>query len=488
MFPSSSPQHKKQFRFDDDDTATNMEEEKKADDDDDDHDDDPEVAPLFHRHDGDKRDATVVAVTTQALHLSLFQRATTASMSFLNRRRRFVLLVVASALVALCLTAHRLDTVAISTTARMRTGDVTQQSSSSSQLPALVQELGWIDTIELIRMGVGRASQKMYEQFLKDEEYKSNNFMTMDDYERYTVDITPYYNVVVHAINTVGVKGLLFEVFFEGLQPYYGLEEDEDCMGSEGHGYMCAHYGFWWFYHFTGSILAERLILDKRLLWDPTVAKEEQKYVYDFFDLQERIHIQETLPYSWEMSIHVQHGLLWHYANYFMPNMTEFPTQLMYDWCGRWVKEEHPIQAIGKRVGFSCVHGFGHMVFYLAARHQIDPENRYPINAKRQILPMSGFELNHLSICRIQQICVKAEKVSDEWQEKGEDYSTSAGNRCKGGAVHSMKLMLTKATGDDAEEQNKENRKAIARHFNKEHSICEEEAETAPPNWPWNSS
>lgn len=359
----------------------------------------------------------------------------------------------------------------------------TRHEEDRNRLPPKLQELGWMDTIEHFRTGVALASVTMQQQHVQEEaerkkkgNHNHGNKTLVTAYDRYTTDISPYYDLVFEAVDTVGVKGLIFDVFFEGLG-YYGLAEDDDCKGSEGHGYMCAHYGFWWFYHFTGSILAEKLLLEGKLLWDP-MATGEQKYVTSFVNLQEQIHLRQTLPAAWEMSIHVQHGLLWHYAMAKQPDMDEFPTQMVYDWCGRWVHTEHYMEAIGKRVGFACVHGFGHMAFYLAARAQLDPEKTHPLSARRQIRSMSGFVLNHDSVCRVRQICLKADDMVEGWTsaDGSMNLTTNTANRCKGGAVHSMKLMINKLRG---EQKNKDQRNEASRFFYRHHAKCEEEEETA---------
>jgi hypothetical protein len=340
----------------------------------------------------------------------------------------------------------------------------------SQQLPDRLQQYGWMDTIEYYRFQLNSASHKMYEnEMALRKQYKKGKADNRTDYEKYTADISPLYDVVDDALDTIGVKGIVFDVFFEGLEEYYDLEEDEDCLEASGHGYMCAHYGNWWFYHYTGAIIGDKMIKEGRLLWDGITGE----YVDDFFVLQEKIHIRQQLPYIWENSIHVQHGLLWHYASQYMPDMTEFPTQLVYDWCGKWVHEEFPLPSVeGKKIGFACVHGFGHMVFYIAARRQIGAD-KYPLTARRQIKSMSGLELNHESLCLIRRICIKAEDMASDWKDKGLEYSTDAGNRCTGGAIHSMKLMLEKVPNDP--NANKARRKGVQKYFNKEQDECAKE-------------
>ncbi|KAG7374625.1 hypothetical protein IV203_013720 [Nitzschia inconspicua] len=342
-------------------------------------------------------------------------------------------------------------------------------------MPTRLAELGWMDTVEYYRNAVVEASQLLEMQNEANEKAiaksKGKLWNELTDYEKYTVDISPLYDVVVEAVDTIGVKGLVFDVFTPELNEWYDLEEDDACMGSENHGYNCAHYGMWWFYHYVGSILGEKLVQDGRLLWDPMTGEEST----DFFDLQDKIHEREELPFAWEMSFHVQHGLLWYYALHYMPDMMEFPTQLVHDFCGRWVHDSTVLEN-GKQIGFSCVHGFGHMVFNVVANRQIDPLREHPLNARRQVKPNSGFELNHESLCQIQKICAAAKEQGEAWEHDAEankaEYVTNVGNRCEGGAIHSMKLM---AATLPTKSLNAQKRKELARHFREEQEICASE-------------
>jgi hypothetical protein len=347
-------------------------------------------------------------------------------------------------------------------------------SESSSSLPPKLQELGWMDTVEYFRVAMANASTDMWEKEMarqKAIEKEPTLLDQLNDFEKYTVDISPLYDAVVEAVDNIGVKGLVFDVFTPELNEWYGLKEDPDCMGSKMHGYNCAHYGFWWFYHYVGFILGERLIQEGHILWDPMTAEES----IDFFDLHNKIHEREELPFSWEMSFHVQHGLLQYYALYYMPDMTEFPTKLVEDFCGKWLNDDTKLSN-GKQIGFSCAHGFGHMVFNVVASKQIDPTGKYQLNARRQVKPNSGFELNHESFCRIEQICTKAIEQGSEWeQEAAQDdvvFVTDIGDRCQGGAIHSMKLM---AATLPTRGENKEKRTQLAQLFNKEQEVCKAE-------------
>lgn len=341
----------------------------------------------------------------------------------------------------------------------------------SSVLPPRLAEWGWMDTVEYYRQKVGEASRLLklqndaYDKAMADSNGTLWDALGDDNYYKYTVDISPIYDVVAEAVDTIGVKGLVFDVFTPELNDWYGLEEDDACMGSIMHGYNCAHYGVWWFYHYVGGILGEKLVQEGTLLWDPMTRQE----CTDFFDLQERIHEREELPFAWEMSFHVQHGLLQYYTLKYMPDMMEFPTQLVYDFCGRWVHDTTVLDN-GKQIGFSCEHGFGHMIFTLVANRQIDPTGKYPLNARRQVKPNSGFELNHESLCRVHRICSAAKEQGEAWQQDdNKEYVTNVGNRCDGGALHSMKLM---AATLPTESENSHKRKELAAHFKKERSIC----------------
>jgi hypothetical protein len=162
---------------------------------------------------------------------------------------------------------------------------------------------------------------------------------------------------------------------------------------------------------------------------------------------------------------------------YYMPDMMEFPTQLVYDFCGKWVHDSTKLDN-GKQIGFSCAHGFGHMVFNVVANRQIDPTGEHPLTARRQVKPNSGFELNHESLCRIQKICSKAKEQGEEWMHnaemKNEEYVTNVGNRCEGGAIHSMKLMAATLPTDSLTAHK---RKKLASHFHAEQKACQAEAE-----------
>jgi hypothetical protein len=358
------------------------------------------------------------------------------------------------------------------------TTTVTQRPSTKTTivLPSLLQKLGWMDTVEYYRSEIVKVSHIMYEQDQEGEQMKikminDGQWNNLNDYEKYTVDISPLYDIVMEAVDTIGVKGLVFDVFTPELNEYYDIMESPKCLGSELHGYDCAYYGVWWFYHSTGAILGEKLVNDGQLLWDPMTGE----YSNDFFDLQNRIHEREELPFSWEMSFHVQHGLLWYYALYYMPDMTEFPTQLVYDFCGKWV-HNNTVLANGKQIGFSCAHGFGHMVFNVVANRQINPDGQYPLSARRQVKANSGFELDHDSLCQIRRICSKAKEMGEEWEKDSKEYVTNAGDRCDGGAIHSMKLM---AATLPTREENSNYRKYLAHHFHEEMDICRKQDEEA---------
>jgi hypothetical protein len=160
-----------------------------------------------------------------------------------------------------------------------------------------------------------------------------------------------------------------------------------------------------------------------------------------------------------------------------MPDMVEFPTQLVNDFCGRWVHDTTKLPN-GKQVGFSCEHGFGHMVFNVVANKQINPDGQYQLNARRPIKPNSGFELNHKSLCLIRRICAKAIEQGKEWEaaakSKNEEYVSNIGNRCEGGAIHSMGLM---ATTLETREADSAKRKELSHHFREEQKVCKKEDE-----------
>jgi hypothetical protein len=257
-------------------------------------------------------------------------------------------------------------------------------------------------------------------------------------YGNKTVDISPLYDIVDVIIDTIGVRGLYFDVFYDGeLKWWFADRPDEEehweCWDTHG-SQMCGPHEPWWFYHYIGAITAEKLVLEGRILWDPV----KNLYAKSMKHLFQELHKEQELSIKWhgDMSYHAQHAILWQYAAMTMPNMDRFPEQMTKDLCG----DEYAFRAVrneadNKDIGYECFHGMGHAIFYVIVRQQVSQELKQNIklSARTQFKPSAGLDLTKESWCKIRDYCSTG--VSER-----EGYRQDAESRCIGGARHSVRI------------------------------------------------
>jgi len=267
-------------------------------------------------------------------------------------------------------------------------------------------------------------------------------------YRDMTVDISPLYDIVVDALETVGAKGLYFRVFSDGeLDWWFDIldrpngKEQWVCWETHGSN-LCGPHEPWWFYHYIGAITAEKLLDEGRLLWDPVTGETVQTPAE--FMLKLHVTQDEEKHAVGDMSFHAQHAFLWQYVATTRPNLDRFPDDITKELCGDYYafhKVKSPTAS--KIIGYECFHGMGHAIFYAVARQQM--MQQYPqqmkksLTARIQYKPSAGLILTQESWCKIYKLC-----QTDLSEVEG--YIDDAAVRCIGGARHSVRIFS--ADGD----------------------------------------
>jgi hypothetical protein len=173
-------------------------------------------------------------------------------------------------------------------------------------------------------------------------------------------------------VDVIGVRGIIFDCLSNDYD-YYLYYPDKPrwyCTSNHGVG-ECYEHEAWWFYHYTGAIIADKFLRDgkEKILWDGVTGQ----YINDFAKLIQEVQKYQQLPQVNEASFHVEHALLWHFLASVMPDVTEYPSDLANALCG-WDSHirQHGVKGrgVGKGITHECYHGFGHAVFYVVAKRQ----------------------------------------------------------------------------------------------------------------------
>ncbi|KAG7337484.1 hypothetical protein IV203_030598 [Nitzschia inconspicua] len=345
-----------------------------------------------------------------------------------------------------------------------------------SSISSKLQQRGWMQTIIDYRLELAKIANEMEtldESKTRQEEYKYQ----VRHYQNYTFDISPIYNVLRSAIDTVGVRGVIFDILNDEYDYflYYPHSPQYDCFKSHGVGVDCTAFDTWWMYHFTGATIADHFLdsirngnrnnneqeHDKRtgILWDGIT---NQRFT-SMEGLIREIQKYQRLPYVNSASFHAQHAIIWQYLAQAYPDIQEYPSQLADTLC-RSNADSGPRYArtVGKGIDHECYHGFGHAVFYVVAKRQMKlqqqqkrmivndptvPSKNFPfptttpsISARLQVRPSSGFELTKEAMCQVYALCKGAIRSYDD-KDKEDEYPYSKGVRvCLEGVVHSVRL------------------------------------------------
>jgi hypothetical protein len=280
-----------------------------------------------------------------------------------------------------------------------------------------ISKLGWLNTIEELRLKLAAVSADM----------KNNNT------ESQVVDITPLCDLIDYALETVGVRGVYFELF-EGLEYY--IPEDENCIYHIGHGVGCGWHDIWWLKHYFGAYTAEKLLQDGYLLLDRTTGEKLDNAV----SFMHELHKMQERPYTGDMSFHAEHGFIYHYLTATQPDLKSYPLELADQFCGDYLIKNKRSHSASKNIGSECYHGFGHAVFTVVATRQLGEFDHF--TARRQFRPNGGFVLSDEAICQGFEICKDAPDI--KWVPL---------KYCHGGFKHSQQLFSKEFNEQEARDE-----------------------------------
>ena len=177
---------------------------------------------------------------------------------------------------------------------------------------------------------------------------------------------------IASQVDVIGVRGIIFDCLTDDYDYYLYYPDKPSFHCTKNHGVGdCFEHEAWWFYHYTGAIIADKFLRDgkAKILWDGITGQ----HIDDFATLIQEIQKYQQLPKVNEASFHVEHALLWHFLASVMPDVTEYPADLANALCGWDSRIRHNRvkgRGVGKGLTHECYHGFGHAVFYVIAKRQ----------------------------------------------------------------------------------------------------------------------
>ncbi|KAG7361474.1 hypothetical protein IV203_036575 [Nitzschia inconspicua] len=241
-------------------------------------------------------------------------------------------------------------------------------ASGPARTSVVLQETGWMQAIVDYRV-------KMANIALDMEQHRHNHQKEIEEQAamgNYTMDISPLYDLISEMIDVIGVRGIIFDCLSDEYDYflYYPDKPSMYCGSHHGVG-DCLEHEAWWFYHYTGAIIADKFLRDGKgkILWDGVTGQ----YVDSFAKLIEGIQHFQQLPRVNEASFHVEHAILWHFLASVMPDVSEYPSDIADTLC-RWDSDIRVNRIKGRGVGkgltHECYHGIGHAAFYVVAKRQ----------------------------------------------------------------------------------------------------------------------
>jgi hypothetical protein len=262
------------------------------------------------------------------------------------------------------------------------------------------------------------------------------------------IDIGPLYDLVESALEEVGIWGVCRELLEaeqfiasltaaaqakdvhglsvklnekEGKQPfiqYTGVPNDREFYQSDMQCNGCK----WWLDHYIGAIAADVLMRKGSLKLDSNGEESVSDAAAIMHELQKMQRLKDT-----DISTHhVGHGFTWQYIAVTMNRMNAYPMVMAKEFCGDLLWKDDYHSRFNNDIGRECRHGFGHAVFYALAIREIGGLNAYSV--RKQVRPVSGFQLSNKSMCEGYQICLGAPN-DKTWDD------------CIGGLRHSDKLL-----------------------------------------------
>jgi hypothetical protein len=218
----------------------------------------------------------------------------------------------------------------------------------------VLEELGWMQTVAMYQTKFAQVAWNMEESRAAHRQ----DFQTQSRLGNYTFDISSLYDLVQDASKVIGVRGILFDVLSDDYDYYLYLPQKPrfPCTKSHGVGETCLEYETWWFYHYTGAILADQFLEDGSILWDGVTGQQ-------FTDIADWLHaIQQvqTSPYVNQASFHAQHAIIWQYMAKTYPDQQEYPSELADQFCRYENGNRAPkfvALAVSKGIDHECYHG-----------------------------------------------------------------------------------------------------------------------------------
>ncbi|KAL3908581.1 MAG: hypothetical protein SGARI_002995, partial [Bacillariaceae sp.] len=319
---------------------------------------------------------------------------------------------------------------------------------------------GWMQSVIDIRIQLAKLARHM-EKIEKLPQTQREYKHQIQNYQNYTIDVSPLVQIVTAAIETVGVRGVLFDVLNDDFDYFLYLPEKPSykCLKEHGVGKYCTATESWWLYHFVGAIIADHFVKNTNsrnnsngILWDGIT----QHRIASMEELLHSIQRFQQMPYVNPASFHSEHAIIWQYLAYAEPKLAKYPQDMVlqfcrYEFAGR--SSAGFARTVGKGIDHECYHGFGHAMYYVVAKRQMKrdmgnslgstSQKRMPTTtpqmpARIQIRPNSGFELDEQGMCQVYQLCKNAQRPEDD---KEEEFPYSKGSRiCLEGVVHSVRL------------------------------------------------
>lgn len=277
-------------------------------------------------------------------------------------------------------------------------GKVSMQVSPSR----MVQKLGWIETVQYFQEQLGQESKKLNRRW---------HDAILSEPRSKTMEIESLCTLIDFALDTLGVRGVILELFSYNLAKYHikddAFEKKEKSLCNKAtnkhHGVGCGMHTIWWLDHYVGATMADELVRDGKLLLDGSInSRDKKNYVHSSVEFMTELHrLQERVYLPNDHSFHMSHGFVWQYVLMTQPDLQSYPVELASQFCSKYLGSHRKTgkgSAI-KSIGAECYHSFGHAVFALVASRQEAKEGTKLVSARTQFTPMSGFQLSDEAIC-----------------------------------------------------------------------------------------